>query len=90
MAHIRVRLFARLRERAGQDIVAVELPVGATVGSMRQTLARHWPDLASLIARSAVAVNEVYADDDVVIGPGDDVALIPPVSGGSLDFTWCD
>ncbi len=89
MADIAVRLFARLRERAGQDVVAVELPAGATVGTLRQLLAEQWPDVASLIARSAVAVNEGYAGDDLVIESGDDVALIPPVSGGTLEYPWC-
>jgi molybdopterin converting factor small subunit len=52
------------------------------VSDIRQALTRLWPDVSSLLAASAIAVNDDYAADDRVIAPNDDVALIPPVSGG--------
>ena len=82
MVTVAVRLFARFRDRAGTDEVSVSLPADSPVSALRDQLARTWPDLAGLVARSAVAVNEQYAADDAVIRQGDDVALIPPVSGG--------
>ena len=82
MVTVAVRLFARFRDRAGTDVVSVSLPAGSRVSALRDELARTWPDLAGLIARSAVAVNEEYVAEDAVIRSGDDVALIPPVSGG--------
>jgi sulfur-carrier protein len=78
-----VRLFARLREVAGSDAVTVEVPPGTTVGDLRRRLSELWPLAAELVARSAVAVNAEYAADDWTVRPTDEVALIPPVSGGT-------
>ncbi len=73
---ISVRLFAGLRERAGASHVDVELPDGATVADLLAAM-----DLAP---RSCVAaINREYADAGSRIGPGDEVALVPPVSGGA-------
>ncbi|WP_439625672.1 molybdopterin converting factor subunit 1 [Gemmata sp.] len=79
---IRVLLFAAARDHAGTDAVGVELAPGATVAHMRAALVRQVPGLASLLARSAVAVNHDFAEDGRALGPGDEVAIIPPVSGG--------
>jgi MoaE-MoaD fusion protein len=79
-----VRLFAGLKERAGAPSVDVELPDGATVAdllaALRDTPVGPIPDRSAI-----VAVNREYADGDVVISAGDEVALIPPVSGGAVD-----
>ena len=73
---ISVRLFAGLRERAGSAHVDVDLPDDATVGDLLAAL-----DLAP---RSCVAaINREYADASTRIAPGDEVALVPPVSGGA-------
>ena len=79
---VSVRLFATFRDRAGAGAVPVGLAPGATVTDLRRELAGMWPDLAALVEKSAVAVNEEYAAADLAVRPGDDVALIPPVSGG--------
>jgi molybdopterin synthase catalytic subunit/molybdopterin synthase sulfur carrier subunit len=79
---VRVRLFARARDLAGADVVQVELPAGATVGDLRRALAERAPALASLLARSALAVNDEFAEDLLPLPPGAEVALLPPVSGG--------
>ena len=81
---VTVRLFARFRELAGCNAIDLYVPPSATVGDIRQALARLWPDAGSLLAASAIAVNDDYAADDRVVGPSDDVALIPPVSGGAV------
>jgi molybdopterin converting factor subunit 1 len=78
-----VLLFARLRDVAGTDRVSVVLPAASTVADVRHRLAAAHPDLAGLLDRSAVAVNHDFADDARVLTPGDEVAVIPPVSGGS-------
>jgi MoaE-MoaD fusion protein len=77
--HVRVRLFAALRERAGAAEVELELPDGALVGD---ALAQ----LQALTAGMSVvmAVNQEYARPDEVLHSGDELALIPPVSGGSV------
>jgi molybdopterin converting factor subunit 1 len=79
-----VRLFAMLRERAGTGSVTVEVREGATVREAVDAVA-HAHGLGDLIARMPVvmAVNREYADDDSVLSEGDELALIPPVSGGS-------
>ncbi|HVL16210.1 MAG TPA: molybdopterin converting factor subunit 1 [Gemmata sp.] len=77
-----VLLFAAARDLAGADRVAVELAPGATVADLRAALAARVPALAGLMANSAVAVNHDFADDARVVEAGDEVAVVPPVSGG--------
>jgi MoaE-MoaD fusion protein len=73
---VSVRLFAGLRERAGSGRIDVELPDGATVGDLLAAM--------ELAPRSCVAaINREYAAPDARIAPGDEVALVPPVSGGA-------
>jgi molybdopterin converting factor subunit 1 len=79
---IRVRLFARARDLAGADVATIELPAGATVADVRARLGETCPALGPLLSRSAVAVNEEYAGDEIVVLAGAEVALLPPVSGG--------
>jgi molybdopterin converting factor subunit 1 len=79
---VAVKLFAAARELAGCEEVAVELPRDASAADARAALAAHWPRLAPLVDRSLLAVNAEYAVDAAVIQPGDELALIPPVSGG--------
>ena len=76
---VKVQLFAAARELAGQRAVVVE---AATVGEARRRLVEACPQLAPLAARSLMAVNAEYADDATAVGAGDQLALIPPVSGG--------
>jgi MoaE-MoaD fusion protein len=80
---VEVRLFAMLRERAGSDAVTVELPEGATVREAIDALGSEH-GLAELIAAMPVvmAVNREYAGEDAALSAGDELALIPPVSGG--------
>ena len=79
---VTVILFAAARDLAGADSLALDLPAGATVADLRAELARRVPALAKLLAKSAVAVNHDFVEDDRVLAPGDEVAIIPPVSGG--------
>src|SRR5262249_17426624 len=62
IALMKVRLFARARELVGADAIDVELPAGATVGDLRTQIARTYPALARLLERSALAVNNEFAD----------------------------
>jgi len=77
---VRIRLFAQLRERAGTNELALELPEGARV---RDALAA--APVASLAAGLplVLAVNREYASEDAPLSADDELALIPPVSGGS-------
>jgi molybdopterin converting factor subunit 1 len=80
---IHVRLFARARDLAGADRLDVTLPDGAAVADLRRELARLHPSLASLLGRSALAVNDAFADDSLPLASDAEVALLPPVSGGT-------
>ena len=82
-----VQLFAVARERVGRPSVSVEVPDGGTVADLRRALAADQPALAPLLPSIMVAVAGDYATEDRPIGPGDEVALIPPVSGGSTSAT---
>ena len=79
---IRVNLFAAMRDLAGSDSATLELLPGATVADLRRTLAERFPKVAGLLARSAVAVNHDFAEDSQRLEASDEVAVIPPVSGG--------
>lgn len=81
---VHVRLFALLREQAGSDQVDLDLEKGATVGEALIALGEH-ARLRSTLDRVPVviAVNRDYAGEDHRLQEGDEVALIPPVSGGS-------
>ncbi len=81
---MRVRLFAVLRERAGSDSIEIELREGATVSDALEELSG-LPPLAELLERLPVrmAVNRAYASLDERLGPDDELALIPPISGGA-------
>lgn len=79
---ITVRLFAGLRERAGVGRRQLELPEGATVADVWAAA-----DLGSEPAGLLYAVNRVYADPGQALFDGDEVALIPPVSGGAFRLT---
>ncbi|MGZ8686796.1 MAG: molybdenum cofactor biosynthesis protein [Gaiellaceae bacterium] len=76
---IAVKLFAVLRERAGAREVELELPDGACVTDV-------WPalELGDEPAGLLLAVNRAYVARDAPLNDGDEVALIPPVSGGSF------
>ena len=80
---VTVRLFAMLRERAGAPEVTLDLPEGARVSDALDSLA----GLAEGIPL-VMAVNREYADAGRVLDPGDELALIPPVSGGAVATPW--
>jgi MoaE-MoaD fusion protein len=75
---VKVRLFAMLRERAGAGELKLDLPDGAHVRDVLDRLADLAGDLPLVMA-----VNREYADEDQVLAAGDELALIPPVSGGA-------
>jgi molybdopterin converting factor subunit 1 len=79
---VQVRLFAALAEAAGWRTNAVDFPEGARVWQARDQLLQAYPKLDPLCARAAFAVNAEYADLDRELRDGDELAVIPPVSGG--------
>ena len=80
---VRVRFFATLRERAGAAELERTLAVPITVEELWETLRAERPKLAAYGGRIAFAVNEAYVDSKTTVQDNDEVAFIPPVSGGS-------
>jgi molybdopterin converting factor subunit 1 len=75
---VTVRLFARLRDIAGAAELSRDLASGATIGDLWRQLA----ELARYERSISTAINADYARMDQVVGDGDEVAFLPPVSGG--------
>ncbi len=79
---VTVKLFAAARQLAGRESVTLELDSEATVATLRKALVAQVPDLNALVRHAMIAVNTEYARDDLPLGEADEIALIPPVSGG--------
>lgn len=79
---VRALFFASYRDLTGTDSLAVSLPEQATVGVLVEQLRQPGGAGARLPERPAVAVNMRYAKLDTPITDGDEIAFIPPVSGG--------
>jgi molybdopterin converting factor subunit 1 len=77
-----VLLFAGLRERSGRAQVVLDVPPGATLAAIVEALAHALPAIASALPHCRVAVAQEFVDLDHVPAPGDEIAIIPPVSGG--------
>ena len=79
---VTVRLFARLRDIAGSGDLIREAPAGATVADVWRALVKEFPDMARYESSMSSAVNADYARMSAPIADGDEVAFLPPVSGG--------
>ena len=80
---VRTRLFARLRELAGTDGENVELPAGSTVADVYDALRKLHPNLDVNRESVRAALNAEFAGWEAAVADGDEVAFIPPVSGGA-------
>jgi molybdopterin converting factor subunit 1 len=80
---VRVLFFGVLKDALGAEGEALELSEGATVATLLEVYRRRTPGRGALWSSLAVAVNQQYAPGDEVLREGDEVALLPPVSGGS-------
>lgn len=79
---VRVRLFARLKDLVGAGALERDVPPGATVRTVWNDLAEEFPTIAPYASSISSAVNAEYARMDGPVGDGDEVAFLPPVSGG--------
>ena len=82
VVRITVRFFAILKDRAGVAEAHVNLPPQANVSIALETIASKFPAIVSDLKRAAFAVNRNYVTRDAALHDGDELALIPPVSGG--------
>lgn len=80
---VKIKLFATLKERAGTAEIHIDLTEATTVRELRAAISRQHPALAELVARSVVSINREFAFNEDSVQPADEVALFPPVSGGS-------
>lgn len=81
---IEIRLFATLKDRARSDRIRVSLPSGpATVARLLDAVGADYPALAPALPSALVAVNHAFAGPHTPVSAADEVALFPPVSGGS-------
>lgn len=79
---VNIRLFARLRDIAGAGEMERQVPDGATVRTVWETLASEFADLKDYEVSISTAVNAEYSRMDAPVAEGDEVAFLPPVSGG--------
>ena len=80
---LKVRFFAAYRDATGQKELVVDAPTGTTPAGLLAQLADEYPRLAGIATTSAYAVNREDAPCDQPLSAGDEVAFLPPVSGGS-------
>jgi molybdopterin converting factor subunit 1 len=79
---VSVRLFARLRDIVGAGDLSREVQAGATVADVWRALVAEFPDIARYESSMSSAVNADYARMTSPVADGDEVAFLPPVSGG--------
>ena len=79
---VTIRLFARLRDITGASELARDLPPGTTIGDVWRQLADEFPELAHYERSISSAINADYARMTQVVSDGDEIAFLPPVSGG--------
>ena len=81
---LNIRLFATLKDRAGQGHILVRLDEPATVQTVLAAIVTQYPALATAVSSSIVSVNKAFAGEDTAVRPGDEIAIFPPVSGGGF------
>ena len=81
---LKIRLFATLKDQVGSPQIEIELPDSSTVEQMLTAVAADYPKLVPALPTALVAVNKAFASIHTPIHAGDEVAIFPPVSGGSL------
>jgi molybdopterin converting factor subunit 1 len=79
---VKVRLFARLRDIASAGELMRDVPAGSTVADVWRSLVAEFPEMARYDSSMSTAVNADYAKMQTAVSDNDEVAFLPPVSGG--------
>ena len=79
---IKVKLFAILRERVGESEITITVPTGITVNYLNSEILKKYPQLKSFSNKFVTSVNCKITTRDTIISSNDEIALLPPVSGG--------
>ena len=80
---VRILFFATLKDIAGVRQIQIDLPSGTTVADLLTRLERDYPKMKGYRSVVLTAINEEYVDQASAISDGDEVAIFPPVSGGT-------
>jgi molybdopterin converting factor subunit 1 len=80
---VTVRLFARLRDLSGAGELTREVPEGATIDTVWHLVAAEFPSLVAYTRSVSAARNAEYAKSSTPVADGDEIAFLPPVSGGT-------
>ncbi|HSK65823.1 MAG TPA: molybdopterin converting factor subunit 1 [Anaerolineales bacterium] len=83
MNRIKLLFFATLRDRAGTRSMELEIPADLTVQGLKDKLSNEYPNLKDSMSSVLITINREYAFDEAVIPPSAELAMFPPVSGGS-------
>jgi molybdopterin synthase sulfur carrier subunit len=79
---IKVKLFAILREKVGESEITITVPTGITVNYLNSEILQKYPQLKSFNNKFVTSVNWKVTTGDTIISSKDEIALLPPVSGG--------
>ena len=79
---IKVKLFAILRERVGESEITISVPMGITVDYLNSEILKKYPQLKSFNNKFVTSVNWKVTTGSTIISSKDEIALLPPVSGG--------
>ena len=80
---IQIKLFATLKDKVGSNKITVSVAEPATVATLLEAVAAAYPALAESLPIAVVSVNKSFAAEETAVSPNDEIALFPPVSGGS-------
>jgi molybdopterin converting factor subunit 1 len=83
MSLCKVLFFATLKDRTGVRQTTLDIPDGTKVSELKGILEDRFPSLSLLLPNALIAVNREYALNDLVIPPEAEIAIFPPVSGGT-------
>src|SRR5574340_208438 len=84
---IRVKLFASFKEIVGKSEVSFEIEKHATISDLKKILLNNYPRLSSQKFQAIYAVNHKVVDDSTLLSADDEIAIFPPVSGGTISIT---
>lgn len=80
---VSVKLFATLKDKAGTDCIDIDVPDGASIKELIESIAAAYPNLKENAEAALVAINQEFAFPDDTLEASDEIALFPPVSGGA-------
>lgn len=83
MNRIKLLFFATLRDRAGTKFMELDIPPALTVQGLKDKISSEYPNLKESMSSVLITINREYAFDDAIIPQNAELAMFPPVSGGS-------